>query len=534
MPGRSFPYRRLIEGLSLGAVLVVTVIRSIATTEVYYYDETAYLARGLGQSLSSRVPFALGPTFSDMYWVLGQAVDDRLTLYFLGRALSAATLVLAVWIAARLLTEPRLAWVAAACISVSLAPYIGPAVATPAAGILLVALALLFRWPGVPSLGAATGMVWIAAGSRPEYLWSALLLTVILSLWILRSALERRSLGFLGTRTGLSAVGGAVVIPALLIALHGSPFESDGRQWVAFSQHFALRNALPEENSWVDHSSITARTFGQADGITSAMRADPAAFVGHVASNLGDTIENTLNSVIGAAEPLVGRLWLVLGLGLVTSLAVAPRDSVSRLRARVCALVSPRYRVPLIVSMSVALSAAVPVVLFFPRSHYLLGFTAALAVGAVVAQYWVGSRRLISLVPLAPAVLVFSIYAMGVIETYAQRAQQPPPRTASIQTMNAVAVDWRLLGSEWGSIGMEVYVPRLTSVNAPADEGESFLEYLQRNRVNAVLVGEQLRERDVVTLPGFDAFASNPSAFGYSQIAPESGLWVLSDLLGRA
>ncbi len=517
----------LLEAGALAALLLVALARSLATTELYFYDETAYLARGL----RAEADFINGATYSDLYWLVGQVVPEPVHLYFVVRAVAAAALVFGVWLAARLLAQPWLAWVSGAVIAASTAPYLWPSVAAPAAACIIVGIAILYRWPGLISIGAAAALFWCAAGARPEYVWWASFVSVLALILVLRRAASApRAVPRLDVFVALM---GAWVTPAILFALHGSPLGGSGRGWAAFGQHFALRNALEDENPWLDWERIAARHFGAARSVTEAFLASPDAVVGHIASNVAETPTVFLEDVLGGPEKMAGSsvswaMMIILVAGVAMSLVTDIRATRHRAVRLARLSVSGAYTIPTAVLISLLLAVAIPLAVVYPRGHYLVLPAGLAVVFVVVVQERVGSHLMTWLVPVTATVIAFAFLVVQTAGLGSRRLEQPPARAWAVETMADSDVSWRLLGSDWGTYGLDVYVEDLEQISPTPLPTETFSDFLVRNGVNAVLLNETLVQGPLGSTAEFERFSTEPRAFGFFELVPDSDIWVQS------
>ena len=493
--------------------------------EVFFYDETAYLARGVKQSLSQSAPFTDGASYSDMYWLLGRFVGDKVSLYFLGRATAAVVFVVCVWLCARIVGQPRIAWVAAVVAAATPAPYVWPSVAAPAAGLLAVSVTIMFRWPGPESCSVAAGLSWLAAASRPEFVWWAVVLSLAAIAWFL---LSLRRVGWLPA-SGALVVGGVILLPALLIAYHGSPLDTSNRQWAAFGQHYALRHATDGEDPWTQWQEIVRSSFSNAGSVREAVIENPWAVIAHFGANALDA-PGALLGVLGTTDTPAGLvrelIVLTFGASLLVGLIIAPRASYTNAREMLSALTTRRYRMPLILACLFCLSAVIPIVVVFPREHYLLVWVAVLITAGAFLLHRVVSSRLQWLFPVACTAVLFGFFGHQMLEARSQREAFPAVRAEALRVMQA-APEARLWGrGDWGRYGPEVYVPGLVAIESQPLPGESIDEFLERNEVSVVLINEQMRAGAFGSPEGLGPFLENPRNWGFREAFAGSGFWL--------
>lgn len=532
-----------LEFPALFFTLLVVVARTISREDLTFYDETIYLARALsinagwlGTTVAPSIipsPSTLprwvdGAVYSDLYWILSQVTTNEIGLYFVGRCVAAILLVLAVWIASRILAGPKLAWVAASTLAVSPAPYVWPGVSAPAAGAVVLALALMFRTRQLWTLGVASGLMWLAAGLRPEFVWVAVVMSAI-ALVSGASSIRRNGIARPGsTKNIMALLVGCLAIPATLVWLHGLPLDSGDRGWLAFSQHFAIRHAAINEDAWLDYAVITDRSFPRADSIVGAVTENPSAVAGHVIANSQLIPRGWIAEVLGITTtstwlPFSLAMWAVLLAGVIVSLV--PR--IPGWNGNFWASIRSRLRIhrtPIIATLVVLTAVTIPLLAISPRHHYLLVPTAVLVVGLVAVQQRIGSARWVNVIPVAATVVIFAFFAVDVSRSLITPLSYPPPLTMTATQMNESTATWRLLGVDWG---LEVYIQELVQVASLTPQGhKTFLQLLNDERINAVLINDRFLSADWNTVEGFHDFVADPSDYGFTQVVPRSPVWI--------
>lgn len=515
----------VLESMALTIVILGVALRSVASEDLVLFDETAYLTAGVAARSGDWPGFAAGATYGDLYWLLSFVSPDRIGLYFAGRAAAALLLVLGVWLAARLVAGRNLAWAAAAVVAVSPAPYVWPGVAAPAAAAVLVGLALLLRWPGLPSMSVSAGLFWLAAGSRPELWWWAAATSVVVLAVLFRCLAYRDPR--LGVNGVVLAVAGSLGVPALLMWLHGSPLSSNGRDWLAFQQHFSIRNVTEGEDPWFQSASSVARSFPGADNLIEALITNPTAFVGHVAANIRDAPSTLVRDVM----PGFGAVSLVAGLallgGVVLALLVDPPRSARRWRQVRSQLWQPKYRIPFVIAGLLILALVVPVAGIYPRAHYLLIPAGLLLLGLVTLQRHVGSQRLVGILPMSLLALILVLVGLQVVRQVVTRVAYPAPLAATAARMIDSGREWRVLALE---PGLDVYVPNAKIIsNEALGPQEDFVAYLSRLGITAVFASGNDALAPWAGSPKLEAFLADPSAFGFEELFPGSRMLLKSE-----
>jgi len=522
--------RLVTEPPALLAIMVVAASRAIVTQDLVFGDEVGYLTSGQNTSLNSLPGFAGSATYVDLYFLLSKATSDPIGLYFSMRAVTAVAFVVGVWVAARLLVGPVLAWVAAATAVALPVAYVWPGVSGPAAGSLLVGFALFARYRNIAALATSTGLLWLAAASRPEFAWIALVTSVMSLVWLvaeLRAGGGTKSERF---RNFFAVLAGAVGVPAVLVFLHGSPF-AGGRSWEAFSQHFSLRNSFVGEDPWLDSAEIVGRSFPGVDSVGQAFLTNPSVFISHVFSNVADFPVSLFHQVFGG--PLISSLMVVvLLLSMLTSVALQPRAAFSKLRVSFGLFGRNRNKIENIVLVFLGLlfisALAIPILVIFPRDHYLIVPAGLVILVIVVIQSQFGSTKLTLALPFVVTFLLFALLSAQVLQQTIGRMTYPAPIAKTLSLMENTSTDWRILSLDWGlNTGSSTFVNR-SEVVSPNEftTGAEFEKSLAEFGINAVWITSDFNNLNAEQFPGLEQFIIKPEAFGFRPIHPESNMYV--------
>ncbi len=523
---------RGIEGPALLAVLIVAAIRAVVTQDLVFGDEVAYLSGGQAISQGSLPGFSGSATYVDLYFLLSKATSDPIGLYFAMRALTAVLFVLGVWVAARLLVGPLLAWAGAATAVVLPVAYVWPGVSGPAAGALLVAFALFARYRNLASLASATALFWFAAGSRPEFAWLALVSSFTSLIWLVAEFRSGAKAKPNQVRNFLAVLVGSLGIPAALVFLHGSPF-AGGRSWVAFSQHFSLRNSLVGEDPWLDAAEIVGRSFPGVESVGQALLSNPSVFIAHLFSNIADFPTSLFHQVMGgpAITPLMVVILLV---SMLVSIGMQPRVAFYRLRGKVRRYWSGRKRIENIVFVIIGIlflaAVMIPILVIFPRDHYLIVPAGLLILTVLVIQSQFGSPKITAVSPFAISFLLFVLLTGQVIQQTIGRMAYPASTARTMSLMRDADTDWKVFSSGWGLNQLNTFVDR-AEIIYPEElaPGQDLEEFLTQAGVNAVWMTGDLVSFDPSQLPGLDVFLRNPENFGFKPIHPYSSFYVRAE-----
>ena len=522
-------YPRPLDVLELSAIVGIVglvIVRALVGSDLSFWDEAAYLNRGLSQTIEERATFTDGALYSDMYLLLSKFISDHSTLFFAGRALSAVLVVVGVWVATRILSNRIFAISAAALIAATPAPYVWPGVSAPAAASVAIAVAVIIRLPGIRGVSLATGLFWLGAAARPELVPVAAIGSAVCVGWL--GWLSRNS----QERTGISrgAVAtlfiGAIAIPAALICAHGSPIDTTNRSWTAFVQHFALRHAQLGEDPWLDASAIASRYFGNATSVIEAARNEPLAFLGHLYANLRSSPHEFLYNVLSWPSPQAIAFIVISGLGISLSLLLAPRTTLLKLRSLGGKVLQPKYRVSTLMTFLLLVALAEPIVIIYPRDHYLLLPLTVILPLILAIQFRVGLRRMASLTPALLSLILLVTLLLHTAGLAIEKSSQPTSLASAVESLKQDDRQWRMLGIDWG---LEVFVPGLVQVSDDAPEnGETFREFIKRQRINLMLVNDRFSNATWSKAIGFDASEKGLRELGFKPLAADrSDLWIL-------
>jgi hypothetical protein len=516
----------VLEASSLLAVILYVTIVALSSGDLTFHDETAYLSRGLAIGDGEFPDFLNGAAYSQVYFVASQLITDNANLYFCMRLISAQALVLGVWLAVRLVATPLIAWMTAALLSLLALTYAWPGVSGPAGGLAALSVAIVMRWrtPGV--FGIAAGLMWLASAFRPELVWFACLASVLALARLLWPSASSRSgeSRFYSCSWGqtVSVLAGGLLVPSLLVAFYGSPFSSDSRSWVAFAQHFSLRNAKGGEDPWLQASDITSRFFGDATSVASAFFAAPAVFAKHMLENIVYSYKDLALALGGTVDhPVSAGGVLVSAFGVVT-LAVVFRRILGRSRARTFPSVERVFVVAFTGGLLVALIA--PIVILYPRQHYLVPLAAVMFVlGALMVTRDHRSDQ-ISTIGAVAVLVVFSWTAILVAVSVSMGQADRKPLLQAVRQLQELDQELVLLSEDWG---LDVYVPGMRL--APSFDPKlhkSLGEWIDATHTNVVLLNDRLSMAPIAGAPDFDGFRDDPSSLGFVPLAQGSNLWV--------
>lgn len=512
---------RVWDAASVIAVVVLAVTSSLRQEDIRFWDESLYLERGLTLGFGSQPGWEWNPLYTDMYWLLGRFFSDPIDLYFAGRASAAALLVLAVWWSLRLFTRPSIALAGGLVAAALPITYVWPGVSSPSAGFLLLALAIAWRWRSPGAYAAASAVVWLAAATRPEFVWPALIVTIVAAVSLTIAITKHR----ITTRAAAGAAAAIIAIPAILAIGYGNPTELGTRSWEAFEQHYELRFATEADDPWQIDADVVGRDFPGASSIPAAAATNPGAFATHVARNtitlplsagghfLGLGGDSRTQNALGVATALV---WVVsLALALIRP-AVPIRETIRRIWRAITARSS---RGALAITLITFAAALVSTFVIYPRPHYLTFLIGGLIIATGYLLDRLGNASWLRWFPsLLVALVGVATFIINVV-ALTDNQDSDKPFAASLRAMNTASTQWRILTPERP---LDLYLTNGRQILEPGQDATTFTELLDANNVNAIFDGILVRQADYASLDGFEEFLANPEAFGFTSIIPES------------
>lgn len=520
------PRRTVVREVPALAVLLVgSALWAVLGEDIQPWDETSYLATGQGMLSNPRLGFSWGPVYSDVYLALSRLVTDPINLYFAGRATAAVFLVLGIWIAVRVHCRPQIAWAAAAVVCLLPVTYTWPGVGGPSAAFALVSVSVALKWPTPAGLGIASALLWFAAGMRPELIWLAIAMTAWATVWLMATLLRRSGVHRASVIAGLLV---ALGIPLTLIAAHGSPIVPLDRSWIAFVQHYPIH--VSSFTTMGDYERIAAETFPNASSISQAFVVNPGAMVRHIAANaasapsllLAQILEPTLRPDPIILMMQVAPVVLLLGTA-VTAFFAARRHGFSTQIGRVRAWLRQRAA-GVVFIVIVTVWAAIPLIVIYPRSHYLPYFA---VLGVFLLSLLVGKlpdRRVASWLVVTPLVLIaLTFIGQVTMSTIAQKTTSSAPRAAALKEVAALGPVNYLTDADGAAF--TAYAPNLRVIKTPIGNATSIADFIQTADIRLVRLTPYLANGEWGKLPGFDEFLNDPSSMGFSPVADGTEFW---------
>ncbi len=507
------------HGRDLVAVLGVIAIATKATVgiggarEPRFDDESLYLASGMRLLVpgypndAHGLPSASwGPLYSCWYFVLHLFEHDPSRLYFLSWSLLVLLVCLAQYALQRTLgVSAMLAMLTtcglATCHFFDVWPYpahfaalcvlVGATFAARARGrraatllILWTLLACVFIRPELSLAFSLTALVALAVGARTA--WSA-------SRW----------------RPLIVDVASVAIPAALLVAVFGNP-NAGTRAFYAWGQHYALQEVTRHglaQDPWVEWYAIVQRDFGPVGDLTSALRANPAAFFAHLGLNglaAPHAIYETFEPSRAVPTRVAGLFFgLFVGFGAL-GLWLRPR------RARLSRVLT--------LWLAIATPTVVGALLVYPRDHYFV-VLGALSVALLAAGLSRGAGPT-ARVCFALAIALFVVTPRRAVEP----ANPPSEQGRIIGALASLRITQHVVVLEQGysyALYAGLDFKRIEEWNRRVP----FLDFLgQQDASLVVLTDAMSRNPNFSGDLGYQAFQSDPARFGFQAVpVPSTG-----------
>jgi hypothetical protein len=280
---------------------------------------------------------------------------------------------------------------------------------------------------------------------------------------------------------------------------------------------------------WFQWEQIVQRDFPGATSVAGAIVVSPLNFLHHVAANVMDAPSHFVEFIVPdfpleyPSRLLATIMLLSFTAAVVVAILRRPWEFMRVCRAAIQRDSLKRNMVPIVfVSFALAFSLAPPIVVF-PRDHYMLvliGFSYLLG-AAVIWRF--GSKNYTTWALVLPQTWMFLVFSGLAVLGVANQLADPAPLVSTVRAIDAEGETLNFIGvpSELG-----IYTKHLHPVAVEAELGETFTEYLDRNRIEAVLVTDQLRFGPWGQLDGIDEFLQNPAEQGFKPATTDSSVYV--------
>ncbi|MGC8952732.1 hypothetical protein [Chloroflexus sp.] len=454
-----------------------------------------------------------GPLYGLWYWLLQWATPDRIDLYYLNWRMTTLLPVLAFYLLCRLnRVTPMVSAVAAWLLLISSINVLTwPRVSHFGLFIVLLSLSAinLFRSRSRSSLAITTGLL-AASYVRPELFLSYIIGLSIVLIDLIRDYRQKRLLPWI-------TMGITGCAQLALLTWQGVPV-TEGRSFVAFSQHFATSwitwNTSPLD-PWEDHRIVMQTVFGEADTVWEAFLANPTAILGHVVQNVIRLYHMAALLPVGVVlvdvnADRISKLyfWVLLFMALVAFLMTLhlTRRSISEL---LFSKEHNRLRVWIIICTVPFLYT---IIFIFPRIHYLLLFTIPLLLYIIVV-YTANQAR--TPPRLTELVLTVSLMFLLTPMPYDNQLKMPwqmqwhTPALRFLNTLHSVQQAQLTVLVTHDAAGL--YIPKFKKVIQHRNNDDMFMDHLEEADIII------LPEPDVLS-PEIRRFFNDPQQYGFEPV----------------
>jgi hypothetical protein len=381
--------------------------------DIGLYDESNYLHNGI-EIAQGKLPDPSGaPLYACWYFLLNLISGEPVSAYYLNYAVLSATTTALVYIFLRVYQISRvssLAWSTVFMMSSANIPA-WPKVSNLAlVFILFAAIASAFFHSIGQRISIAMIVTAIVTFLRPEFAFGWIIAFLSGLYYMVHCLFKFRRF----PKGDFYIFFLSIAFSLGLLAIFGNPLQGS-RSFMAFGQHYSLNYVKwhnLEINPWTNWNNIVAKSFGDADSIGSALRANPVAFFSHLASNCIRLPRELANLFIpwlailkkanilafkGVSFRLIGVAFLsaILILYLIGAWRLKPsgfRQGLAKMYTDINrSLEKLSFLMLFVLSIPFGIS-----VLIHPRAHYLVMLLPViLLVGAIFTDVFIGTPLVI-------------------------------------------------------------------------------------------------------------------------------------------
>lgn len=515
--------RLLIDGALAGFILLAGWVYTHGIegfVDIAFYDETAYLHRGVSIPTWGFPGAQWAPLYSSWYWLLSHFQPDKVELYYLNY--KAMTVLPAVFLFLLLRTNHVYRPAALALSLVLLVSHANfptwPKVSHFATVLLLFGLALgsICNTQAGKAL-LVTTFALLTSYARPEFFLSFVLLCCLSAFVVARR--WRGSSGFARLTPIIAAVAWFSLIIVWGVPI-GSGKGTRNRFLFAFGQHYSLnwvRWNQVDTDPWSNWESIVEADFGDVASPIEAARSNPRAFLRHLSSNLirlplalGDVF---LNLCPRSFPVRIAAAFIVL-LAAATAWSARGKSIVpwsQRIRQNL------RHSLFLLILVAVL---SVPVVAsclaIYPRSHYLLllgilcGSAAAIVLFRREADLGASSSH--------TEVLLICLTALAMLRPLPSSFGRGQPTLKAIRSLRALSIKAPVRLLE-GNTGYAIYAGHNYTRVRFSDKTESFSRFMRQNSINMIVPSRPLMDDPAFKNdPEWMGFVNDPASWGFVRL----------------
>jgi hypothetical protein len=504
--------------------------------DVSLWDEASYLERGLHLTRDGLPVAQYAPLYSVYYWLLSLVIADPVQIALANQMLTAIALPLAFYVLLRAARVPLgAAWAVAAF---ALLSYVNLHLDLKVAHAALILL-MLFCAAALRAATLAGAARWILAGTllaayvRPEYFLAFILL---LPVWLVGEGRNFRARGWKRAAGPAGLTAAAIV---LTLGSLGFPafVGGQGREMLAFSQHFAIRWVqwhYSDLNPGYDYAVIIEQAFGRVTSPLQALLANPAIFFRHVGENiLGLVTQGPKIFLLHFQLPAWtggARLKPWDGMALLAAIAVGAVFAHRRYRSE------PRPASRNWLLLVLLVPAAISGTLIFPKYYYIMPLV---FFGAAFALGWLHARTPATRV-MPGLLLLGAVLQLALTPTLASteftRRQRPVRAVIDDLRSRQLHGSLNILEDDGG---YNVFLGPDARMVRHFEKKDGFDAFRRENDINVIVADDYLERQDVRFRddPEWRRFLQDPGAQGFVRSEVPSTarrLYIRRDLLPAA
>lgn len=331
-------------------------------TDIWYYDESMYLTKGVNFE-----PFARAYRDGYFYFLWYKSISlfsaDNLDLYFLNNTILLFLPGLVLYIFLRSLKVNILISFLGSLVLLlsSVNIFVVPFVTKFALLILLTGFIVLYKIKKPEhKLIFSIFFSMVLMYTRPEYMLSFFILSMIYIIYLIRNSSKETNFGIIKK---------AVFILSLIILIYSVNPLTQGRANLAFTQHYVKdinsRNGA-DVFGLSNTDDIMNEHFGENASMFSAMKNNPALFTEHMWNNFVRLKENIVQIIpYRIVEKNLTTLILISKIFFSIAVLFSIYSLIRRIYKKEIGLFGLIYFI-------LALPTLVSIILYYPRAHYLI------------------------------------------------------------------------------------------------------------------------------------------------------------------
>jgi hypothetical protein len=481
-------------------------------------DEAKYLGGGINFFRNKPDSF-WGPAYSFWYFILNFFQNDPVKLYYLNYRLMTLFPCITLYIfLLKMKVAPVFSFYFAFAFLISMINLpTWPKISHFTLAIIFVGLIIVQKLRDSDSklLGAFILSLLIIY-LRPEFILSSLLLLVIIIKRLIKNNLR---LKYFITATAAAAI--------LILAL-GIPYSTD-RNLAAFGQAYEkyldFNERINSNGNALDWQQILSRDFDNPNSVTEAFLNNSKKFLGHIRVNLKRLpqdfqiyVDTLLPNYIFSFSYLlkISLMLIILGVMLILFLS----GKLQKYRESVYYGLAEKKEI-LTYTMILSIPPLISVLLYYPRSHYLLLLFPLVYLTVSQLIMPLKFRNSIINIFLLCTAILFSFNFMPGLSSYFSRPDLKNLKAVkNIEKLN-ITDNISLLENEGG---LNTYLPPNYKWIKPKVKKENFDKFIVKHNVGIIYFSGQLNNATTFRNDStWYKFLGNPGILGFKEINEENG-----------